>query len=93
MDAGWFWQVGLRADVSGHPEVRVLVDSLRNQAGELLLPEDVPERRGDAGGCLDGREGRLPGIPREFQAEDGLARGEVDMLLEQAHVVVHVANV
>ena len=61
-------------DVSGHSEVWILVDSLRDEAEDfLVIAEDVGERVAEARDGRDGGEGASAAVVGRGEPEDAFA--------------------
>lgn len=93
VEAGRLRSTKLSADISGHSEVRILINAARDDARDILVPEDMGEAAGKAGSSLDGRVGRPPTVIGETESKDSLEGGYVDVLLEPDYVLVHVSDI
>lgn len=93
VEARGLWGIELCAHIPRHSKVGVLVHAAGNQAGDVLIPEQVGEARGQARRRLDGWVGGLPTVVRERESENGLESGEVDVPLEPDDILVHVPHV
>lgn len=55
--------------MSCHSEIRILVYSLRDQAGDVLIAEDEGESGGERGGGLNGWESDLADVMAVVEPE------------------------
>lgn len=71
VDAGSFGHFEFVADISGHAEVGILVDSLGHEAHDFIgVAEDVREGRRYGWSCLDCWVGDLAAIIALVHSED-----------------------
>jgi hypothetical protein len=82
------------SQVSGHSEVRILVDSTRDQTKEILsVSQDIFEGAWNARGSLDGSIGNFAAVFGAVESEDSFDLIVGNGVLKQNHVVVEVAYV
>ena len=94
MDADWLFVPEDRGDVSGHPEIRVLVDSLRDKAVDVgSLAEDMGECVAKRWDCLDGWVGHVTNIHIGCQSKYPLHLVISDLLLCLHNVGVHLPHI
>ena len=87
MKEGWFLELEGGRHIPGHSEVGVLVNSTRNEAGDVLpLAEDEGEAGAETGRGLDGREHDFPDVGGVIEPEDSLH-------LIESHVTHHLEHV
>jgi hypothetical protein len=89
VDAGRLEVLDSDGDISGHTEVRILVDTLGDEARDVgSLSEDVGERVGEGGDGLDGRVGELAAVVTFVDAEYALELVVGDAFLDFADVLI-----
>ena len=94
MDACRFSVFDPLGHVTGHPEVRVLVDSLRDEAWHLcVVTKDVREWVWERGSSLDGWEGYLATVAASIDSEDSFDLIESHVFLNFENIRVQIMDV
>lgn len=94
MKTGWFRVFQLSNHVSAETEIRILVDSLRNAAQELMFRlKNMRETAANSRGRLDCREANFSDIIRliDTEATTHLVKGQ--RFLESRDIGVHVTYI
>jgi hypothetical protein len=92
MNANWFWELEFANDISGDPEIGVLVNALGNAAEELVVGfVDVRKTCADSRGSLHCRVSDFSTVVRICHSETTLHLVESQVFLESTHVRVHVS--
>ena len=89
----WLRSFDLATNISSHSEVRILINSTRNQAWDIVLSKNVGETARKARSCLNSRVGSFSTVICKLKAKDGFKRGQVDVSLENANVGVHGTHI
>ena len=79
--------------ITRHSKIGILIDSTRDKAGQIFLPENVREGRGQAWSCLNCRIGSFTTIVSKLETENGFESTEIDVALDSHHIWVHVPHI
>lgn len=93
MDTGSLGNLELVLNISGHSEVRILINTLRDQTEDILVTEDMGEGSRNGRSSLDSGESKLTTVITLSNTKNTLKLIVCDSLLDFANVGVHVTNV
>jgi len=92
MYANWFGELQFANHIPSDPEIRILINALRNTTQELMIwLKDMRETCADSWSGLDCRICYFPTIVRIGYAETALHLVECQVFLETAYVRIHVS--
>jgi len=81
------------ANISGHSEIRVLVDSTRNKARNVLVSEEMRETARKTRSCLNGRICGFSTIVWKLEAENGSQSCHIYVPLKTTNVRIQASHV
>jgi len=64
------WNFQFILNITGHSEIRILVDSLRDEAHHVFLSENMRERSRNCRSSLNSREGKLSTVITWIDTKD-----------------------
>lgn len=79
--------------ITRHSKIWILIDSTRDKTGQIFLPKNVREGRGQTWSCLNCRIGGFTAIVSKLETKNCFESTEVDVALYSHHIWVHVPHI